>query len=409
MPPGLDLRFRVLATDGPARAGVFATPHGEVRTPAFMPVATRGSLKGLAPGHVDTIDPEVVLANAYHLHLRPGGDRVRRLGGLAGFTPFDRPWITDSGGYQVFSLGALVRVREDGVLVRSHLDGEPVFLGPAESIRIQEDLGADLIMAFDHCLALPASRDDLEAAAARTTRWARACRAAQTRDDQALFGIVQGGTDPEVRARSAREIVALDLAGYAIGGLAVGERRAARRDTLLATIPALPADRPRYLMGVGTPPEILEGIALGLDLFDCVLPTRLGRRGHLFTRDGVVRIAATDHQESEAPLDDACPCEVCRRCSRAWLRHLFAVGEHTATTLGTLHNVTFYVDLVRRARAAVEAGTFEAFANAFCTRYQAGEDRWRARVAADPDGVLGSREARDAQAARVRRAEDRMR
>jgi queuine tRNA-ribosyltransferase len=297
-PSHLDLKLRVERQEGAARAATFTTPHGDVRTPAFMPVATGASLKGLTHAQVEAIGPEVVLANTYHLHLRPGEAVVRDLGGLHGFTGWKRPWLTDSGGYQVFSLGARVEVDEDGVTLASHLDGEPIRLGPREAIAIQEALGADLIMAFDQCLGLPAPRDEIERAVERTTRWARACAQARRRGDQALFGIVQGGTDAELRDRSARALVELGLPGYAVGGLAVGEGSEALRATLSATLPLLPADRPRYLMGVGAPADLFDAVALGVDLFDCVLPTRNGRRGYLYTQDGVVRIDAKEHERS---------------------------------------------------------------------------------------------------------------
>jgi queuine tRNA-ribosyltransferase len=406
-PPHPDLRFRLEAEDGRARAAVFATPHGAVETPCFMPVATRASLKGLTNAQLAHVDPEVLLANTYHLHLRPGEERIRALGGLHGFAGWDRPLLTDSGGYQVFSLGTRVRVREDGVLVQSHLDGELLFLGPRESMGIQEALGADLVMAFDHCVGLPADRAAVEAAVHRTTAWARACAAARTRDDQALFGIVQGGTDEELRALSARDLAELDLPGYAIGGLAVGEGREALWRTVASTAPLLPAGKPRYLMGVGTPPDLLAAVAAGVDLFDCVLPTRGGRRGHLYTHDGPLRIASRRFEGSEEPLDDACGCETCRTHSRAYLRHLFAVGEHSATTLGTLHNVTFFVELLCRARAAIRAGSFAAFRSDFLARYEAGERRWQAEHEADPEGAAGSRRARAERADRRRRLDDR--
>ncbi len=406
-PPHPDLGFRVAARDGAARAASFTTPHGEVRTPAFMPVATRGSVKGLTNEQIERIGPEVVLANTYHLHLRPGEALVRRHGGLHGFAGWDRPILTDSGGYQVFSLTELVRVEEGGAHLRSHLDGEPLFLGPREAMAIQEALGADLVMAFDHCLGLPASRDALSQAVDRTTRWARVCAEVRTRDDQALFGIVQGGTDPELRARSAEDLVALELPGYAIGGLAVGETPEELSRTLDVTAPLLPQDRPRYLMGVGTPPQILDAVARGVDLFDCVLPTRLGRRGHLFTADGIVRISSRAHEDDDAPLDAGCACEVCRTHTRAYLRHLFSVTEHTAVTLGTLHNLTFYVTLMHRARAAIEEGNFDAFRAAFTARYEEGERAWQAQILADPQGRQGSRARRAEQDARRRRYEGR--
>jgi queuine tRNA-ribosyltransferase len=380
------------------------TAHGPVRTPAFMPVGTRASLKGLTGSQVEAIDPEVVLANTYHLHLRPGEAVVRDLGGLHGFTGIRRPWITDSGGYQVFSLTGLVRVAEDVVEVRSHLDGERIVLSPARVMAIQEALGADLVMAFDECVGLPATRERVEAAVERTTRWARACAAARTRDDQALFGIVQGGTDPELRERSARALVELGLPGYAVGGLAVGEGPDALRATLATTLPHLPADRPRYLMGVGPPPDLLDAVALGVDLFDCVLPTRNGRRAYLYTDDGPVRITGVEHERSDRPLDASCRCETCRTTTRGYLRHLFAVDEHAATTYGALHNVTYFVDLLRRASAALLEGRFPAFHAAFAERWRAGEERWAAARSADPDGREGSRRARDRRDERLRRA-----
>jgi queuine tRNA-ribosyltransferase len=368
-----------------------------------MPVGTRAAVKGLTHAQVEAIAPEVLLANTYHLHLRPGEGVVRDLGGLHGFTGWRGPWITDSGGFQVFSLTDLVRVGEDEVRVRSHLDGEPVVLGPRQATAIQEALGADLVMAFDHCVGLPAPRDVLAEAVDRTTRWARACAEARTRDDQALFGIVQGGTDPELRERSARDLVDLGLPGYAIGGLAVGEGPEAMRLTLETTLPLLPGDRPRYLMGVGPPMDLLDAVALGVDLFDCVLPTRNGRRAYLYTADGPVRITGREHERSEEPLDAACRCEVCRTHSRGYLRHLFAVDEQVAVTLGALHNVTFFVDLLSRARQAIQEGRFAAFRDAFAARYGAGESSWRAQRAADPDGREGSRREREARAERRRK------
>jgi len=399
-PPHPDLRFRLEASEGEARATTFETAHGPVRTPAFMPVATRASLKGLTLSQIRAIRPEVLLANTYHLHLRPGEALIHELGGLHAFTGWDGPILTDSGGYQVFSLTTLAQVTEDGVRLKSHLDGESLFLGPREAMAVQASLGADLVMAFDHCLALPAERDALGDAVDRTTRWARRCDEARTRADQALFGIVQGGTDEALRARSARDLAALDLPGYAVGGLAVGESEDDLWRTLAHTAPLLPADRPRYLMGVGLPPQILQGIAYGIDLFDCVLPTRMGRRGHLFTADGVVRITSKHFERSEEPLDAECSCEVCTTHSRAYLRHLFAVAEHSAVTLGTLHNVHFVVTLIRRARQALLDGGFEAFRATFTERWAAGEAAWQARIDADPHGREGSRRARAERNAR---------
>lgn len=396
-PPHPDLGFRAEATVGHARAGVFETPHGLVRTPAFMPVATRASLKGITNAQLETLAPEVMLANTYHLHLRPGEEIIREQGGLHGFTGHAGPWLTDSGGYQVFSLDARTTVREDGVTVKSHLDGSPIHLGPRRAIEIQEALGADIIMAFDHCLGLPATHQALSAAVDRTTRWARDCVQARTRADQALFGIVQGGTDPGLRERSARGLLELGLPGYAIGGLAVGEGGDAMRAAVAATTPLLPVDKPRYLMGVGQPLDLLDAIAEGVDLFDCVLPTRNGRRGWLWTRDGTVRIGARQHARDAGPLDSTCACEVCRTHSRAYLRHLFKTGEHTFVTLGSLHNLTFLLELMRTARRELLAGTFDPWRLAFAERFERGNDAWRRAHAADPDAAKRSREARRVQ------------
>jgi len=388
-----DLRFRILARAGAARAGTFTTPPGDVETPAFMPVGTRASVKGLTNAQLDALDPEVVLANTYHLHLRPGEDTVAALGGLHGFARWHRPILTDSGGYQVFSLGDLVAVDDDGVTVKSHLDGERVRLGPREATAIQEALGADLIMAFDQCCRLPATPAQLRDAVDRTARWAETCLAARTRDDQALLGIVQGGTDPELRARSAAQLTALPFSGYAVGGLAVGEGPEALRATLAATTSLLPEGKVRYLMGVGLPLDLVDAVALGVDLFDCVVGTRNGRRGHLFTHDGVLRIGRVEYARDERPLDPECACETCRGYSRAYLNHLYGVDEHLAVTLLSLHNTAFLVQWVRHLRTALLAGDFEARAAALSARYRAGEARWTAQHALDPEGRAGSRKA----------------
>ena len=388
--PHPDLGLVLEAQEGAARATRFETPHGIVRTPAFMPVGTRASLRGLTNRQIERIAPEVLLANTYHLHLRPGEERIAQLGGLHGFTGWGRPLLTDSGGFQVFSLAEQVQIRGDEVRMRSHLDGREIILTPAGVTRIQEALGADIIMAFDHCLGLPAERNALVEAVARTTRWTAQCVAARTRDDQALFGIVQGGTDEDLRQQSIDALVEMDLPGYAIGGLAVGEGPDALRRTVSYTTPRLPADRPRYLMGVGQPLDLLDAIREGVDLFDCVLPTRNGRRGYLFTADGPLRIAARRHEADEEPVDAACGCEVCASYSRAYLRHLFRTKEHVAFTLGSLHNVTWLVGLVRRAREEILSGTFGAFADGFRTRYAAGVRAFEAAHARDPQAARRS-------------------
>jgi queuine tRNA-ribosyltransferase len=326
------------------------------------------------------------------------------MGGLHRFAGWDRPLLTDSGGYQVFSLGDLVSVDESGARVKSHLDGETVRLGPAESVRIQEALGADVVMAFDECCRLPADAARVLQAVERTSRWAEASLRARTRDDQAMFGIVQGGTDAALRRRSAAALTALPFEGFAIGGLSVGEGPEAMRATLSVVAPLLPADRPRYLMGVGAPLDLVDAVALGVDLFDCVIGTRNGRRGHLFTRDGVVRIGRREHEREEGPLDPECGCEVCRTHSRAYLRHVFAVGEHAATVLGALHNTAFLVEWVRDLRLALLDGSFPARAAEMSSRWRAGEEASAAVRAADPEGRLGSRRAAREREERCREA-----
>lgn len=388
-----DLKFQVLARDGRARAGTFRTPHGVVETPAFMPVGTRASVKGLTNAQLDAIDPEVLLANTYHLHLRPGEATVKALGGLHRFARWDRPILTDSGGYQVFSLGDLVAVDDDGVTVKSHLDGERVRLGPREATAVQEALGADLVMAFDQCCRLPAPAAAVRDAVDRTARWAETCLAVRTRDDQAMLGIVQGGTDPELRARSAAQLTALPFSGYAVGGLAVGEGPEALRAALATTTALLPETKVRYLMGVGLPLDLVDAVALGVDLFDCVVGTRNGRRGHLFTHDGVLRIGRVEYARDEGPLDPECACETCRGYSRAYLHHLYGVDEHLAVTLLSLHNTAFLVAWVRALRRALLDGTFATTSAALAARYREGEARWTALHALDPEGRQGSRRA----------------
>jgi queuine tRNA-ribosyltransferase len=338
-----------------------ATPHGEVETPAFMPVGTAGAVKAVTRRDLLAMDARIVLANAYHLMLRPGETLVAEMGGLHAFTGWERPILTDSGGYQVFSLSGLRRIDEDGVRFQSHVDGAAHFLSPERSIEIQMALGADVIMAFDECPPSTAPREAIEEATARTTRWARRSRDAHRRDDQWLFGIVQGGVLPDLRERSARELVAMDFPGYAIGGLAVGEEKPAREEVLAGLDPLLPEDRPRYLMGVGTPEDILEAVARGVDLFDCVLPTRNARNGQLFTRAGRISIRNARYRNDPRPPDLECSCETCRTTSRAYLRHLHLAGEMGAATLMTIHNLGHYLDTLRRMRESILSGRFEEF------------------------------------------------
>jgi queuine tRNA-ribosyltransferase len=355
MKPGF--AFTLEATDGVARAGVLTTPHGSVPTPLFMPVATAATVKGVDIGRVRETGAGMILANAYHLHLRPGDELVARGGGLARFMGWGGPTLTDSGGYQVFSLARQVKVTEEGAFFRSHLDGSPVAFTPENSMRIQERIGADVAMQMDHVVSLPNDRAVVADAMRRSLRWAARCQAAHARPDQALFGIVQGGLEPDLRAESAAGLVALGFPGYAIGGLSVGEGPAAMDAALRATVPHLPADRPRYLMGVGQPRDIVESVAAGVDMFDCVLPTRCGRNSLVYTFAGQLRLRNAVHAADDRPLEEGCPCVACRH-GRGYLRHLFLADEMLGPVLASIHNLTFYQRLVARLRAAIVAGHF---------------------------------------------------
>jgi queuine tRNA-ribosyltransferase len=353
--------FSVEARSGRARAGRLRTAHGVVETPIFMPVGTAGSVKGLTATQVEEIGAQIILANTYHLHVRPGEDVVSELGGLHGFTGFRRPFLTDSGGYQVMSLAALRKRTEESVVFRSHLDGARLELSPERSIEIQMKLGADIIMAFDECPPYPASREDVSEATERTARWAARSKRAHTRDDQWLFGIVQGGVHDDLREQSALAITAVGFPGYAIGGLSVGEPKEDMVRILEVMDRHLPENQPRYLMGVGTPEDLLDGIARGVDMFDCVLPTRNARTGQLFTWRGKLSIRNAKFARDPSPIDPLCRCPACRIASRAYLRHLHLSNEITGAVLCTLHNLYFYLDLVGRARESIVAGRFETF------------------------------------------------
>jgi queuine tRNA-ribosyltransferase len=350
--------MHVEATCGAARAGVATTARGAYRTPCFMPVGTRGAIKYLSAVDYEALGVEIVLANTYHLMLRPGADAVAQFGGLGGFTGWDGLTLTDSGGFQVFSLEPAVD--DDGVTFRSVYDGTLHRLTPESAVDVQERLGADIQMALDVCPPLPSPADVVRLAVERTAAWATRARAAHRRDGQSLFGIVQGGTDESARAESARRTVALEFDGYAVGGLSVGETKADMLPALEAAIAELPADRPRYLMGVGDPATLVEAIALGTDQFDCVMQTRLGRHGTALTREGKVHVKAARHASEQEPLDSACACEVCARHSRGYLRHLFAVGEPSAARLVSLHNVAWTVQFLDRVRTAIRDGTLAA-------------------------------------------------
>jgi queuine tRNA-ribosyltransferase len=343
-----------------ARRGTLHTPRGAVQTPAFMPVGTQGTVKGVDVNRLRETGAEMVLANTYHLALRPGEETVAALGDLHEFMGWPGPILTDSGGFQVFSLAERVKVTEEGVEFRSHIDGSLVNITPERSIAIQEALGSDLIMQFDHVVALPNAAHAVEDATWRSVRWAERCRLAARRGDQMLLAIVQGGLDPELRRRCAHELVAMNFRGYAIGGLSVGETPSEMYACLDAVIPELPADRPRYLMGVGRPQDIIEGIARGVDLFDCVMPTRNGRNALVFTDAGPVRLRNAVHERDRQPLEAHCPCPACRH-SRGYLRHLFQANEMLGPILASIHNITYYQRLVAGAREAIAACSFVEF------------------------------------------------
>jgi len=354
--------FELLHADGAARAGRLRTPHGDVETPAFMPVATYGAVRGVTPTELERAGAQIVLANTYHLHERPGEAIVARCGGLHGFTGWRGPWLTDSGGFQVTSLAANARVDEDGVTFASPVDGTRRHLTPERAVAIQEALGADVAMVLDECL--PAVHDAggarSRAAMERTLRWAERSRRAHKRGDQWLFGIVQGGADAELRRASARATCEIGFDGYAHGGLGLGEAAASRADLLAVAHDELPAASPRYLMGLGRPIDLVDAIAAGVDLFDCVLPTRHARHGVLFTRAGLLRLRNARYRDDREPPDPGCDCETCARYSRAYLRHLLQAGESLAGRLASLHNLRFYLRLLEKARAAIRERRFAA-------------------------------------------------
>jgi queuine tRNA-ribosyltransferase len=364
--------FDLLATDGAARRGRLLTSHGAVDTPAFMAVGTRGTVKGLTPADLRTAGAQIVLANTYHLSLRPGADVVLELGGLHRFMAWDGPILTDSGGFQVWSLAKLRRIDEGGVRFRSPVDGAQHFLSPERALEIQRALGSDIVHPLDECLAHPASHDATSASLDLTLRWARRSREAHgaSGSRQALFGIVQGGAYEDLRRRAVGETVALDFEGYAIGGMAVGEPKPLMLDLVELTAGLLPRKQPRYLMGVGKPTDLVEAVARGVDMFDCVLPTRNARNGGAFTSEGPVAIKQARFVRDEAPLDAVCACYTCSHFSRAYLRHLYTTGELLAPRLLTLHNVHFFLGLMSAMREAIAARAFEAFRARFLSTYR---------------------------------------
>ena len=363
------ITLSIKATDGAARVGTLGTPHGSVSTPAFMPVATQASVKALASDEVGALGAEMVLANTYHLMLRPGAEIMQQLGGLHGFMRWPGPILTDSGGYQIYSLGHRVDVTDDAVTFRSHLDGSRHVLSPERAVAVQEALGADIIMALDHLTPQPADRAADEAALARTLQWAARCREAKRRDDQALFGIVQGGLHLDLRERSLRALEAMDFPGYGIGGLSVGESKNDMYRMLESLHQVMPQHKPRYLMGVGAPEDLLEAIGNGVDLFDCVLPTRLARHGALFVPTGRVNIRKAAYRTQEAPVDPTCDCPTCAHYSTAYLHHLCRSEELLYHRLATLHNLRFIFRLLEDARTAIKEQRFTAFKERFLAKY----------------------------------------
>ena len=361
MPSSFTFELEQTDANCSARLGRWITPHGIVETPAFMPVGTLASVKGLLPAQLAEVGTQMLLANTYHLALRPGAELVAEMGGLHNFMAWDGPILTDSGGFQIFSLAKLTKLDDERAVFRSHIDGSVLELSPEKAVEIQELLGADCIMCLDECPPHDVPRERLTDAVRRTTLWARRCRDAQRRDDQALFGIVQGGVDPELREISAEGLLPIDFPGYAIGGLSVGEAPDQMYETLNTTVPLLPADRPRYLMGVGRPIDLIEGVLRGVDLFDCVMPTRNGRNAMAFTSTGPVRLRNLKHQRDPAPLDPNCDCPACRWFSRAYLRHLFIAKEMLGPILLSLHNIAYYQRLMRELRRAIRENSVQEY------------------------------------------------
>ena len=363
--------FTISHTDGKARRGQLITAHGVVETPIFMPVGTVGSVKAVAPDDLITLGAEIILGNTYHLYLRPGDDRVARLGGLHNFAAWPRPILTDSGGFQAFSLSALSKFREEGVEFRSHLDGSKHLFTPEKVVAIQRNLNSDIMMVLDECVPWETPYEYTAKSIKLTTRWALRSREAYPKDagQNLLFAITQGGFFPDLRTASVEELCSHDFDGFAMGGLSVGEPKHIMHELLAHTAPQLPTHKPRYLMGVGTPLDIVEGIAHGVDMFDCVLPTRNARNGTLYTSQGKINIKRKEYAEAQGPLDPACQCYTCRTFSRAYLRHLFHAGEILSFRLNSLHNLTYFLDLVRGARAAIEEGRYEAYRQSIASLY----------------------------------------
>jgi queuine tRNA-ribosyltransferase len=386
--------FDLLHTDpaGHARVGIVHTPHGDIPTPIFMPVGTQATVKTISPQELEDLGTKIILSNTYHLFLRPGADLIASLGGLHGFMDWHHPILTDSGGFQVLSLGHLRRLDDDGAVFKSHIDGAMHRFTPERATLVQEQLGADIIMAFDECAPPQADEEYARAAMDRTHRWALRCQSAHTRSDQALFGIVQGGMHATLRRESARALSAMDFPGYGIGGLSVGEAKDLTWAMLEVVTEILPVDKPRYLMGVGAPEDLLDGVARGVDMFDCVLPTRIARNGALFTRSGRLNIRNTSNTRDARPIEDECTCYTCQHFSRAYLRHLFKAEEILGLRLMTIHNLHFLLNLMRQVRESILDGAFLAFRQEFMEGFQTTDPlvqaenkaRWLARVRLSP-------------------------
>lgn len=366
--------FEIIRKDphNQARTGQLRTAHGIIETPTFMPVGTQATVKCMTPDELHELKAQIILANTYHLVIRPGTDLIAKAGGLHKFMNWDGPILTDSGGYQVFSLAKLRKISPEGVEFQSHVDGATLFLGPRESMAAQAALGSDIVMAFDECPHWPCDREYACSSLELTLQWAARCREQQLSDGQLLFGIVQGSVFPDLRERSARELVAMNFEGYAIGGVSVGEPPAEMLRQVEMTVPFLPEDRPRYVMGVGTPPQILEMAARGVDMFDCTLPTRVARNGTIFTKQGTYAIKNSKYREDFGPLEEGCECYACRNFTRAYIRHLYRTSEILGLRLMTWHNLHMYLETMRRARETIAAGIFEEFRRDFTATYTEG-------------------------------------
>jgi len=373
----MDFKLIQTCPDTKARAGELVTPHGVVLTPVFLPVGSQGAVKTLTPEEVEALGIAMVLANTYHLYLRPGIAVIEKIGGLHKFMAWDRAILTDSGGYQIFSLASLRRVSDEGVLFRSHIDGSEHFITPELIIQFQESLGADIIMVLDECPACDDSFEKVQTAMARTHQWAERCQKSQKRSDQALYAIVQGGVFPQLRRQSTEYLTSLGFAGYAIGGLSLGEPKGVTLAMVEQTVALLPLDKPRYLMGVGSPEDIIEGVARGIDIFDSALPTRVARNGAFFTPLGRVNIENAAYRQMEQPIVPDCDCYTCRNFSAAYLHHLFSCDELLAYRLATIHNLNFISDLLRQIKSAILSGTFSAFKDNFLANYKPTDEQIR--------------------------------